>query len=61
VRASKSDVAGALAELAKLSEDVRAPAQAFIAKAQAREAALAAGRQLATDALAALAKSPETR
>ena len=61
VRASKSDVAGALAELAKLSEDVRAPAQAFIAKAQAREAALAASRQLAADALAALAKSPEAR
>jgi hypothetical protein len=61
VRASKSDVAGALAELAKLSEDARASAQAFIAKAQAREAALAASRQLAADALAALAKFPETR
>jgi hypothetical protein len=61
VRASKSDVAGALVELAKLPEEARAPAQAFIAKAQAREAALAASRQLAADALAALAKSPEAR
>jgi hypothetical protein len=61
VRASKSDVAGVLAELAKLPEEARAPAQAFIAKEQAREATLAASRQLAADALAALAKSPEAR
>jgi hypothetical protein len=61
LRATKSDIPGALAELAKLPEDARAPAQAFIAKAQAREAALDASRRLAADALAALAKSPEAR
>jgi hypothetical protein len=61
LHATKSDIPGALAELAKLPEDARAPAQAFIAKAQAREAALAASRQLASDALTALAKPPETR
>jgi hypothetical protein len=61
LRATKSDIPGALAELAKLSDEARAPAQAFIAKAQAREAALAASHQLASDALTALAKSPESR
>jgi hypothetical protein len=61
LRATKSDIPGALAELAKLPEDARASAQAFIAKAQAREAALAASRRLTADALAALAKSPEAR
>jgi hypothetical protein len=61
LRATKSDIPGALAELAKLPDGARAPAQAFIAKAQGREAALDASRRLAADALAALAKSPETR
>jgi hypothetical protein len=55
-RAAQSDIAGALAELAKLPPPARAPAQPWIAKAQARQAAVEAGRRFAADALAALAK-----
>jgi len=54
--ASRGDLAGALAELGKLAPAVRAPAQAWLAKAQARETALAASRAFASDALAALTK-----
>jgi len=36
---------------------VRAPADGFIARAKAREAALAAARKLADDAVGALAKA----
>jgi hypothetical protein len=61
MRAEKSDVAGALTELAKLPDEARAPAQAWIAKARARAAALAASHQLATAAFAALAKSDDAR
>jgi len=50
------DLAGALTEFGNLPETVRAPAQGWIAKAQARTAALAASRTFAADALAALAK-----
>src|SRR5262249_26139840 len=39
VRAENSDIRGALAELAKLPPDARAPAKAWIAKADARSAA----------------------
>jgi hypothetical protein len=53
--AAQSDVPGALAELAKLPPAARAPAQAWIAKAEARQAAVNAGRRLAADALASLA------
>ncbi len=60
-RAAQSDIAGALAELAKLPAQVRAPAQPWIVKAQARLAAIAAGRRLAADAYAALGKTPEVR
>jgi hypothetical protein len=49
---------GALTELGNLPATVRAPAQAWISKAQARADALAASRAFATDALAALAKPP---
>jgi hypothetical protein len=52
--AARGDLAGALAELGKLAPAVRAPAQPWLAKAQAREAALAASRAFASDALAAL-------
>jgi hypothetical protein len=55
-RARDGDIAGALTELATLAPAARAPAQAWIAKAEARNAALAASRALAADALAALAK-----
>jgi hypothetical protein len=54
VRAAQLDVAGALTELARLSPPLRAPAQAWIAKAQAREAAVEASRKFAADAIAAL-------
>jgi len=52
---------GALAELAKLPAPARTAAQAWIAKAQARLAAVAASRRFAADAFAALGKTPEAR
>lgn len=55
-RAGSADIRGALAELAKLPPDARAPAQAWIKKAEARNAAIAAAQTLAQTALAALAK-----
>jgi hypothetical protein len=55
-KAARADVAGALAELAQLPLDARAPAEAWIKKAQAREAAVAASRRLAADTLAGLGK-----
>ncbi len=56
-RAEHADIRGALAELAKLPPDARAPAQAWIAKAEARNAAIAAARELSQNALNALTKS----
>jgi len=56
-RAEHADIRGALAELAKLPPDARAPAQAWIAKAQARNAAIAAARNMSQTALGALLKS----
>src|SRR5262245_20884850 len=58
IRAKEADIAGALAELAKLPAEAQAPAKPWIAKAQARIAALTASRRFAADALAALAKAP---
>jgi hypothetical protein len=58
LKALRGDVPGALAELGTLPANVRAPAQAWIAKARARAAALAASRAFAADALAALARPP---
>ena len=57
VRAETADIRGALAELAKLPPDARAPAKAWIAKAEARNAAVAAARDLQQNALNALTKS----
>jgi len=54
VEAAQADIAGALVDLGKLPEAARAPAQGWIAKAKAREAALAAARDLAADASRAL-------
>jgi hypothetical protein len=54
-KAGRGDVAGALTELGTLPANVRAPAQAWIGKAQARAAAIVASRAFAADALAALA------
>jgi hypothetical protein len=59
--AARADIAGALAEIAKLPEDARGLADAWIAKAQARNAANAAARRIAADALAALAKPGSTQ
>ena len=56
-RADHADIRGALAELAKLPADARAPAAAWIKKAEARNAALAAARTVSQAALGALAKS----
>jgi hypothetical protein len=55
-RAGNADVRGALAELAKLPLDVRAPAEGWIKKAQARNAAIAAARNVSQTALSALVK-----
>ena len=55
--AARQNIAGAVADLAKLPAAAKAPAQAFIAKVQARTAAIAAAQRVAADALAALGKS----
>lgn len=54
--AARSDIPGALADIARLPDAARAPADAWIKKAQAREAAIAASRQIAANALASLGK-----
>jgi hypothetical protein len=56
-RAGRADIAGALAELAKLPASVRAPAEEWINKAQARTDAVDISRRIASDALAALGKT----
>jgi hypothetical protein len=53
-RAAQGNVPGALAELAKLSPQARAPAEPWIAKAEARNQAIEASRRLAAEAVAAL-------
>ncbi len=54
IEAANADIGGALNDLAKLPEATRAPAQGWIAKAQARDAALKAARALAADTATAL-------
>jgi hypothetical protein len=54
--AARGDVTAALADLAHLPAAARAPAAGWIAKAQAREAAIAAGRRIVADALGALTR-----
>lgn len=54
--ARRDDIADARRELMTLSNTDRAPFQTWIALVDARDAALAASRQLATDAVAALGK-----
>ncbi len=51
---SKADIAAALSDLDKLDSATRASAQAWIAKAQARQAAIDAARKYAADAARAL-------
>jgi hypothetical protein len=57
-RATHANISGALAELAKLPPAARAPAQAWIAKAEARNVAIEASRRLAANAVAALKATP---
>jgi len=60
VDAAHSDIAAALADIAKLPDAAKPLAAPWVAKAQARDAAIAASRKLAADALAALSKpSPQ--
>ena len=54
-KVERSDVSGALSELSQLPADQRAPAASWIAKAKAREAALAAAREISTKSVGALA------
>ncbi len=54
--AQRDDVSEAKRELMQLPSSDREPVQAWIAKADAREAALAASRQFASDTMAALSK-----
>lgn len=56
-RADRADIRGALVELAKLPADARAPAEGWIRKAQARNAAIAAARNVSQTALSALTRS----
>jgi hypothetical protein len=56
-KAVRGDLAGAVAELNALPANVRAPADEWIKKVEARNAAVNASRHLVTDALAALGKS----
>ena len=56
VDAAHADIAAALADIAKLPDAAKPLAAAWAEKAQARNAAIAASRKLAADALAALSK-----
>ena len=57
--ALRNDSNEARRELKTLSPADRAAAQSWIDKSEARDAALAASRQFAADAMAALATSPQ--
>ncbi len=57
-KASRSDLTGAVAELNALPANLRAPADDWIKKVEARTAAVNVSRRLVADALAALGKSP---
>jgi len=56
VASARADISEALADLGKLDSAVRAPAQDWINKAKAQQAALAAARQFAADTARALGK-----
>ncbi len=56
VDAAHADIAAALADIAKLPDAAKPLAAAWVEKAQARNAAIAASQKLAADALAALSK-----
>ncbi len=56
IKAMHPDIAGVLAELVKLPPNIRAPADAWIKRAEMRTAAIEASQQIAAEALAALGK-----
>jgi hypothetical protein len=56
IDAARGDIAAALAGIARLSESARALAASWVKKAEAREAAIAASRRIAVDALAAIGR-----
>jgi len=53
---ARGDIAGALADLARFPDAARSPAADWVKKAESREAAIAASRRIAADALAALGR-----
>src|SRR5262249_25102454 len=55
-KAKRGDVASALGDVMKLPEPVRAPAETWIKKMQARNAALDAAQKIAADATTGLGK-----
>ena len=55
-KATNGNVSGAVAEIMSLPPVVRTPAEPWIRKAEAQQAALAAARNLSDSAVAALAK-----
>ena len=55
-KAARNDLAGALEELNKLPQSVRAPAEGWMKRAASRDAAITASRRFAADALGALGK-----
>jgi hypothetical protein len=56
VESAHADIDAALTDLTKLDAAIRAPAQSWIDKARARQAALTAARQLVGDATRALGR-----
>ena len=56
IEARAGDIAGALADIARLPPQTRALADDWVKKAEAREAAVAASRRIAAEAVAALGK-----
>jgi len=56
IDAAHGDIAAALAGIARLPESARALAASWVKKAEAREAASAASRRIAADALAAIGR-----
>jgi len=56
LRFVRGNIADALNEIASLPDDAKALAAGWVKKAQAREAAIAASRRIAADAVAALGK-----
>jgi hypothetical protein len=58
-KAARSDFPGAVAELKALPANLRTPAEDWIRKVEARDAAVNASRRLVTDALAALGEASQ--